>query len=128
MYSCKNGVSEYISDMEKNSDRGQRLVSGWNADYKMLKHVRWVRNQIAHDTNTKQVSEPEDLEFVRDYYKRIFSGKDSLSLLRKAKGSGKKRKSRKKKKTKSKSGFLLVIFICIALLLLIILLKNVLHF
>ena len=49
----------------------------------MLKHIRLVRNQIAHDAHTYQVSDPEDLEFVRDFYDCIFSGQDPLTILRK---------------------------------------------
>ena len=84
MYSCQNGVSEYITQMENRSDQGTYRVSSWNADYKSLKHIRWIRNQIAHDSATCQISEPEDLEFVQDFYERIFAGRDPLTLLRKA--------------------------------------------
>lgn len=84
MYSCQNGISEYIAQMENNSNQGRCRVSSWESDYKTLKHVRWVRNQIAHDSGSCQISEPEDLTFVLDFYDRIFSGQDSLTLLRKA--------------------------------------------
>lgn len=84
MYSCRNGVSEYIAQMENRFYQGQFRVRSWTSDHKMLKHVRWVRNQIAHDSGVYQISEPEDLEFVLDFYERIFSGQDPLTLLRKA--------------------------------------------
>lgn len=84
IYSCQNGVSEYIAQMENKSYQGQFRIPSWDSDYKMLKHVRWVRNQIAHDSGVYQISEPEDLEFVQDYRNRIFSGQDSLTLLRKS--------------------------------------------
>ena len=84
MYSCQNGVSEYIAHMERESYQGSYRVSPWNNDYKMLKHVRWVRNQIAHDSGSYQISEPEDLDFVHDFHSRIYSGSDPLTLLRKA--------------------------------------------
>ena len=84
MYSCQNGVSEYIAQMERLTYKGQYRVSSWNNDYKMIKHVRWVRNQIAHDSGTFQISEPDDLGFVQDFRSRIFSGNDPLTLLRKA--------------------------------------------
>lgn len=83
MYSCRNGISEYIDQMDNKSYKGSPLIPSWNSDYKMLKHIRWVRNQIAHDSGSYQVSEPEDLEFVRNFYDRIFSGQDPLTLLRK---------------------------------------------
>lgn len=84
MYSCQNGVSEYIAQMERHAYKGQFRVSSWNNDYKMLKHVRWVRNQIAHDSGSYQISEPEDLDFVQAFHSRIYSGSDPLTLLRKA--------------------------------------------
>ena len=83
MYSCRNGISEYIDQMDIKSYKGSPLIPSWNSDYKMLKHIRWVRNQIAHDSGSYQVSEPEDLEFVRNFYDRIFSRQDPLTLLRK---------------------------------------------
>ncbi len=84
MYSCQNGVSTYIAEMEQKANQGRYRVSSWNADYKMLKHVRWVRNQIAHDTGTYRHSEPADLESVKSFYRRILSGQDPLTLLRRA--------------------------------------------
>ena len=83
MYACQNGVSEYIAQMERLTYKGQYRVSSWNNDYKMLKHVRWVRNQIAHDSGTIQISEPDDLDFAQDFRSRIFSGNDPLTLLEK---------------------------------------------
>ena len=66
----------------------------------MLKHVRWVRNQIAHDSGAYQVSEPEDLEFVRNFYDRIFSGQDPLTLLRKEEEkAAERRKNQNKRQT-----------------------------
>lgn len=84
MYSCQNGVSEYIAQMEQKSSQGRYRISSWDSDYKMLKHVRWVRNQIAHSSSNCQMSEATDLKSVQDYYDRILSGSDSLTLLRKA--------------------------------------------
>lgn len=51
MYSCKNGVSQYIEDMESRSPRETSLISSWYTDYKLLKHLRWIRNRIAHPEN-----------------------------------------------------------------------------
>lgn len=84
IYFCQNGISEYIAHMERESFQGLRRISSWDSDYKMLKHIRWIRNQIAHSSDTYQMSEQEDLKAVQDYYDRILSGNDALSLLRKA--------------------------------------------
>ena len=84
LYSAKNGVSEYISDMETKATFGHRLIPSWDSDYKGLKHIRWVRNRIAHDTDNAQISEPSDLAFAKDFRGRILYEKDPLTLLRKA--------------------------------------------
>ena len=101
MYSCRNGVSEYIGRMEQKAAQGRRRVSSWDEDYKMLKHVRWVRNRIAHDEAAGRVSEAADLAFVKDFHKRLLSGRDPLTLLRKVSGNksgkGKARKAAGKK-------------------------------
>lgn len=100
MYSCQNGVSEYIAQMERHAYKGQFSVSSWNNDYKMLKHVRGVRNQIAHDSGSYQISEPEDLDFVQEFHSRIYSGSDPLTLLRKAiESEDSLRKQQKKQST-----------------------------
>ena len=101
MYSCQNGVSEYIAQMEHLTYKGQYRVSSWNNDYKQLKHVRWVRNQIAHDSGSYQISEVGDLNFVQEFYSRIFSGGDPLTLLRKAVESENRIQSQQKKQQKA---------------------------
>ena len=53
-------------------------------DYKMLKHIRWVRNQIAHDTSDAPFSTEADLEFTNAFYDRIINQNDPFSHLRKA--------------------------------------------
>ena len=84
MYDCRNGVSAYLEAMESKSAQGRRYVGCWDSDYRMLKRVRWARNQIAHDSSAYQLSEPSDLAFVQDFYCRIFTGEDALTQLRKA--------------------------------------------
>ena len=87
----KNGISAYIAEMEYESSYGHSAVSSWDSDLKALKHVRWVRNRIAHDTEISRISESSDLAFVLDFHNRIISGQDSLALLRIAKESQRKK-------------------------------------
>ncbi|MBQ9544288.1 MAG: hypothetical protein IJV00_04090, partial [Clostridia bacterium] len=82
-YASQNGISEYIANMEQKNNEGRNRVTSWYTDLKMLKHVRWARNQIAHVSGSYPISEPEDLKFVRDFYSRILSGNDPLTQLRK---------------------------------------------
>ena len=100
MYTCQNGVSEYITQMERRTNIGQYRVPSWNDDYKQLKHIRWVRNKIAHDSGSLQISDAGDLDFVQDFYTRIFTGSDPLTMLRKANEAKHKNLSRQKKQQK----------------------------
>ena len=79
---CQNGVSEYIQQMDK-TPQAQYTVTNWEKDYKMLKHIRWVRNQIAHDISDAPFSTEADLEFTNAFYDRIINQND-FSHLRKA--------------------------------------------
>ncbi len=83
---ARNGISGYIEDMEHNPD-GTYLVSGWNDDYKALKHYRWVRNQIAHDeyADEENMCQPGDIEWLENFHRRIMNQTDPLALARMAK-------------------------------------------
>lgn len=76
---CQNGVSEYIQQMDK-TPQAQYTVTNWEKDYKMLKHIRWVRNQIAHDTSDAPFSTEADLEFTNAFYDRIINQNDPFIL------------------------------------------------
>lgn len=82
IYGCRNGVSQYIEDMERASYRGRFADSSWEQAYKTLKHLRWVRNQIAHDSGEIQICEECDIQDVSDLYDDIMSGCDPLTQLR----------------------------------------------
>lgn len=86
-YSSTEGVSEYIRCMENESHCLSKYISSWEYDYKMLKHVRWIRNQLAHEVGSLQsdICKQEDLDFVMNFYKRIINGVDPLTQMRKLK-------------------------------------------
>ncbi len=79
------GVSEYLRFMEREDRAGRRYVSTWDADYRMLKHVRWVRNQLSHEVGTLQsdLCTQDDLKFVESFHDRILKCTDPSSVLRK---------------------------------------------
>lgn len=79
------GVTGYIEDMERNHI-GAFRVSGWDNDYKQLKHYRWIRNQIAHENYADEdtLCEPKDAEWLDEFYDRIIKQTDPLALARKA--------------------------------------------
>ena len=78
-------VSAYIDAMV-NTARGADLVKGWEEDLKLLKHYRWMRNQIAHnpDCTEKNMCKPSDMQWIDDFYSRIMKQTDPLALYRKA--------------------------------------------
>ena len=43
MLSTLQGVSEYINRMELLFEQGEEFVDEWTINYKMLKHLRWLR-------------------------------------------------------------------------------------
>lgn len=78
-------ISAYIDEM-LNTSRGSSLISGWDDDLKNLKHYRWVRNKIAHEPNcTEQnMCNPNDVEWLENFYLRIMKQNDPLALYLKA--------------------------------------------
>lgn len=95
IYNDNHGVSAYINDMQ-NKTQGSGLVRGWDADLKQLKHYRRIRNQIVHEPNCTEenMCELRDAEWVEDFYSRIMSGNDPLTLYRKARNSQVAQKSK----------------------------------
>lgn len=103
IYSCRSGVSEYILDMEKNMSEGEKKVENWTADYKTLKHLRWVRNKIAHEAGDTQISEDKDLDAVCAFRDRVIRGKDPITLLTRAKKAAKPASARSSSSVSGKS-------------------------
>lgn len=83
MYACRNGISQYIEDMEQHAYQGRCTIPSWERSYQTLKHLRWVRNRIAHDSGEVQICEECDIQDVNDFYDNIISGCDPLTQLRK---------------------------------------------
>ncbi len=85
--SSQEGVSEYIRQMENTPWIDRRCVISWEDDYKRLKHVRWVRNQLAHEIGTLEagICTIDDLNYIKDFYNRILRGNDPFTLMRKTK-------------------------------------------
>ena len=132
MFSCQHGVSEYISQMEQTPAYIRNQIPSWNEDYRTLKHLRWLRNQIAHEMTATDCGR-NDVEELKDFYCRILNGKDPLAVSRKMKqksqvtsyrrpAPGRKNvlRSNNRKAHKSRHGFLHVCFIVFLLVVLIV--------
>lgn len=78
-------VKAYIEEMKK-IPQGARYVSGWDNDLDRLKHYLWVRNKIAHEPGCTEenMCDPEDAQWLDDFYFRIMKQTDPLALYRKA--------------------------------------------
>ena len=81
MLSSHSGISEYIDQMEKTPASERRYVPSWERDYRMLKHLRYVRNQIAH-ANNDVISTEEDFFELNEFYDRLLSGNHPFALIR----------------------------------------------
>ena len=78
----ENGVTAYINDMQYRTDYEKRLVYNWDAEFKKLKHLRWLRNQIVHPNNSYEVTQ-QDLIDIRIFHNKLLKQQDPLALLRK---------------------------------------------
>lgn len=81
------GISEYIRQMESTSWSDRRYIFTWEDDYKQLKHVRWIRNRLAHEVGTlySDICTESDLYWVQNFHSRIISGSDPFSVIRRSK-------------------------------------------
>lgn len=82
MFLGQSGISQYITEMEQNSSYGGAKVPLWDRDYRRLKHVRWLRNQIAHESFVTDCNE-EDVAWLEGFHSRLLKQQDPLALLRK---------------------------------------------
>ncbi len=84
LLNSKQGVSTYIAQMENTPAFERRYVNSWDSDYKMLKHIRWVRNDIAHSDYQSECTEG-DIAYARNFYTRIMKQEDPFSIINKGK-------------------------------------------
>lgn len=80
--SSDRGISEYIDEMNRES-QGCMRVACWEMDYKRLKKLRWIRNQLVHEINSFEddLISPEDIEWMKEFQTRIMECTDPFSLL-----------------------------------------------
>ncbi len=84
-YSTQEGISEYIREMEIRALAGKRSIPTWDTDYAALKHLRYIRNQLAHDVSyDSDICEEADYDYLEGFRDRLFSGTDPLARLTKS--------------------------------------------
>ena len=81
IFNSKEGVKLYIEYLEENVEAGERIVPSWKDDYYLFKHLRYVRNQIAHFNDDGYVCTSDDIKKVDDFYDRFLNQKDPIFIL-----------------------------------------------
>ena len=71
---------EYINQMEVMDAEGSRIVVNWREKYKKLKHLRWLRNKIAHESGAPDLTE-NDLIELQNFHNQLLKQVDPLAEL-----------------------------------------------
>ena len=100
MLSTLQGVSEYINRMELLFEQGEEFVDEWTINYKMLKHLRWLRNRIVRCVEETECSLKE-IEMITNFYHQILIQQDPLALLYKINQKIYKNKTTNQEKNKN---------------------------
>ena len=53
-------------------------ITEWNDEYRQLKHIRWLRNQIVHSTGSVECTQ-SDLEWLKGFHNRLLTQQDLLA-------------------------------------------------
>lgn len=78
MLNSDKGVGTYIELMEMSPMSTRYRIANWDNDYKQLKHIRWVRNQLAHETGYVECT-ADDVEWLKDFHQRLLKCEDPLA-------------------------------------------------
>lgn len=83
IFSSKDGVSEYINEMENTEYQFSRYVYDWQDIYKQLKHLRWIRNRLAHEVGAfnDDLCNENDLKWLTNFYNSILNRTDPIAIV-----------------------------------------------
>lgn len=75
------GVTQYITDMEKNISIFRRNVPEWDYVYNQLKYLRRIRNKLVHEVGTlnSDICTEEDIKWIEDFCQKILTRNDPLA-------------------------------------------------
>jgi hypothetical protein len=80
------GVTLYLEEMDRIPPASRYIIKGWDSDYKKLKRVKNLRNELAHSGTSLSgydICTEEDIDFIDSFCNRILNQTDPLALLRK---------------------------------------------
>ena len=78
MLGTKKGVSAYIEQLDETPMTVRYWITEWNDEYRQLKHIRWLRNQIVHSTGNVECTQ-SDLDWLKDFHNRLLTQQDLLA-------------------------------------------------
>ena len=78
MFDTEKGVTAYIEQLDKTSVTVRYWITEWNDEYRQLKHIRWLRNQIVHNTGYVECTQ-SDLEWLKGFHNRFLTQQDLLA-------------------------------------------------
>ena len=78
MLGAEKGVSAYIEQLDETPVTVRYWITEWNDEYKQLKHIRWLRNQIAHSTEYVECTQ-SDLDWLKGFHNRLLTQQDLLA-------------------------------------------------
>lgn len=83
MYRDKDGVTNYINDMEKAPLWDCANIPNWKTDLEQLKRLRHIRNNLAHTEGAfdEQTCTQADIDWIKNFYNRIMKQFDPLAVL-----------------------------------------------
>ncbi len=85
------GVSAYVETMARDRYSMASRPPDWDAKYKTLKRLRWLRNRIVHDSGASECDE-EDYDDLKRFYNDLMSGNDILARARRMRSAASARK------------------------------------
>lgn len=53
-------------------------ITEWNDEYRQLKHIRWLRNQIVHSTESVECSQA-DVDWLKGFHNILLTQQDLLA-------------------------------------------------
>ena len=78
MLGTEKGVTSYIEQLDETPMTVRYWITEWNDEYRQLKHIRWLRNQIAHSTGYVDCTQ-SDLDWLKDFHNRLLTQQDLLA-------------------------------------------------
>ena len=78
MLGTKKGVSAYIEQLDETPMTVRYWITEWNDEYRQIKHIRWLRNQIVHSTGNVECTQ-SDLDWLKDFHNRLLTQQDLLA-------------------------------------------------